>query len=453
MAISAAEQLLIELINRGRLDPAAEAERYGVSLNADLVQGAISTKAKEVLAPDAHLEKAAIAHSNWMLKTDNFSHTGVYGSNPSARMEKAGYDFSGTYSWRENLAWVGSTNSVSLEKTILEHHVGLYRSESHRVNTFAEDIREIGVAQVSGAFTQNGVTYKSSMLTENFAKTGNDTFVTGVAYQDKNGNKFYGIGEGLGNVWFRGGGDGDRTPGSGGYALDVGDRDSVTVTIGRFQNKIGKVELDTSDGNGKLDFVATGSGREVHLSGSADLMWGLRDARLLGVNNLDLSGSGGRNDLWGNDGRNTIHGEGRGDRIWGNKGDDKLFGDRGYDMLDGGFGRDKLFVGGQNDRLFGGAHNDRLDGGNGNDKLTGGGGADTFVFKSGDDIIRDFENNIDTIAIKQSLMDDGDTSISDLMDCAQIVNDDAVFTFDGGHTLTIDDVSNLNVLANDLTLI
>lgn len=36
MTISAAEQLLIELINRARLDPLAEAQRLGIDLNAGL---------------------------------------------------------------------------------------------------------------------------------------------------------------------------------------------------------------------------------------------------------------------------------------------------------------------------------------------------------------------------------------------------------------------------------
>ena len=453
MALSAAEQYLIELINRARLDPAAEAKRYGVKLNADLPKGEISTAAKEVLAPDAQLEKAAAKHSIWMLDTDRFSHTGVSGTDPGTRMENAGYDFTGTYSWRENLAWAGSTGGIDLNKAIAQHHAGLYRSEGHRMNTFAEDIREIGVAQVAGAFTSNGTTYESSMLTKNFAKSGDATFVTGVAYGDKDGDKFYGIGEGKGQIWFRGGGDGDRTTGSGGYALDVGDTDRVTITIGSGDTRIGKVALDTSDGNVKLDLVSTGSGRELHLSGSADLQGGIQDARLLGVANLDLQGSAAGNDLYGNDGRNRIDGGKGADRILGNKGRDTLSGDKGHDKLWGGKGGDRIYGGSKNDNLFGQKGDDLLDGGKGNDRLTGGNGADTFVFKAGRDVIRDFENNRDTIAIDRNLMDDGDTSKADLMDYAEIVRGNAVFTFDDGHRLTVQDVDNLNILVNDLTLI
>jgi hypothetical protein len=73
MTLTAAEQYLIELINRARLDPGAEAKRYGLDLNADVTQHRITTAAKQVLAPDQTLEKAAVAHSDWMLQANTFS--------------------------------------------------------------------------------------------------------------------------------------------------------------------------------------------------------------------------------------------------------------------------------------------------------------------------------------------------------------------------------------------
>lgn len=60
MTLSAAEQYAIELINRARLDPAAEALRYGVALNAGLSAGTISNDALYVLAPNTELEKIRI---------------------------------------------------------------------------------------------------------------------------------------------------------------------------------------------------------------------------------------------------------------------------------------------------------------------------------------------------------------------------------------------------------
>ncbi len=87
------EQLILELINRARLDPPAEAVRLGVPLNQGLSSGSISSASKQPLAYNSLLNDAAAAHSNWMLAADIFSHTGSGGSDPQDRMEAAGYQF------------------------------------------------------------------------------------------------------------------------------------------------------------------------------------------------------------------------------------------------------------------------------------------------------------------------------------------------------------------------
>lgn len=98
------------------------------------------------------------------------------------------------------------------------------------------------------------------------------------------------------------------------------------------------------------------------------------------------------------------------DRAFGGTGFDTLVGNGGADFLSGNEGRDTVFGGagadtlnGQadNDRLFGGDGADRLIAGRGNDLMNGGGGADTFLFASSDgqDTIRGFLDDIDTIDI------------------------------------------------------
>ena len=468
MALSAAEQYLIELINRARLDPAAEAKRYGVSLNQGLDRGTIDSEAKQVLAPNGALERAAVDHSAWMLAADVFSHTGAGGSSAGARMQEAGYEFSGAYTWRENLAWTGSTGTVNLARAVREHHEGLYRSSGHRANTFAEGVREIGVGQVSGKFSYQGTNFNASMLTEKFAASGNSVFVTGVAYRDGDRNDFYSIGEGRGSIWFQGGGDRDTTAGSGGYALDVGNRDSVTVTYGKGDSVYGKVSLDVSHGNAKVDLVIDHNGkRELYLSQSADIESGVGNARLLGVADLDLEGSGRANVLRGNTGDNVLKGKGNDDVLKGNGGADTLLGAKGRDRLEGGSGNDRLdggsardvLIGGSGhdrllggtgaDRLLGGEGRDVLNGGKGNDSLTGGAAADRFVFTGGADVVRDFQNNTDTIAIADHLA----ASKSAAFDAARIVGGDAVFDFGNGHVLTIEGVDSLGVLSNDLIIV
>jgi uncharacterized protein YkwD len=219
MTLTAAEQYLIELINRARLDPGAEAKRYGLDLNADVTQHRITTAAEQVLAPDQTLEKAAVAHSDWMLQANTFSHTGVQNSDSGARMAKARYEFTGSYAWHENLDWTGSTVNISLQDAIAKHHEGLYRSAGHRVNNFAEDVREVGVGQVAGKFIYNGTSYNPSMRTENFALSGKDVFITGVTYADRNGNDFYDIGEGRSDSKIKAAGTFAEVAAAGGYAL------------------------------------------------------------------------------------------------------------------------------------------------------------------------------------------------------------------------------------------
>src|SRR5262245_35764838 len=142
--LTAHEQLLLELVNRARLDPAGEAARYGIDLNQGLAAGTISAAPKQVLAPNANLAAAAQNHSQWMLNNDVFDHTGAGGSDPGDRMRGAGYSFSGTWRWGENISWRGTTGALNLTANIASHHEGLFESAGHRQNILG-DFREIGV--------------------------------------------------------------------------------------------------------------------------------------------------------------------------------------------------------------------------------------------------------------------------------------------------------------------
>jgi hypothetical protein len=57
---TAQDQLVVELINRGRADPAAGAVRYGIALNEGVDAGStISTTAKQPVAINLNLTSAA----------------------------------------------------------------------------------------------------------------------------------------------------------------------------------------------------------------------------------------------------------------------------------------------------------------------------------------------------------------------------------------------------------
>lgn len=201
---NAFEIYMLQLVNRARLDPAGEAARYGIDLNQGLAAGTISATPKQPLVPNPLLHDSARAHSQWMLDADIFSHTGAGGSQPFNRMVAAGYLFTPPYAAGENIAFSGTTGTLGqLASYIEDQHRGLFLSPGHRTNIENDSYREIGIAQVTGAFTQGNLTYNASMVTQNFAFTGTASFLGGVIYNDLDLDNFYDPGEGIAGVTIR----------------------------------------------------------------------------------------------------------------------------------------------------------------------------------------------------------------------------------------------------------
>lgn len=349
MTLSAAEQYLLELINRARLDPNFEAARQGIDLNQGLSAGTISASAKQVLAPNALLEAAATKHSLWMLSTGTFSHTGQNGSWPSDRIAAEGYAYS---TWSENIAMRYSSGTLTVENSIDALHNMLFQSAGHRLNILNDAFREIGLGAEAGPYKGGGKGYTSVYLTEVFGTSGSAHFLTGVAYNDTNGNKFYTMGEGVANVSFAAEGLTTQTAAAGGYALGLSAGTQVAVS-GLAGSLTFSFKVDMSPGNVKVDLV---SGNTFHVSGNVWLGTGVHNLLQLGVGNLSAWGNGMANAMTGNSGAN------------------KLFGYAGNDTLTGNAGADSL---------YGGAGNDLILGGSGNDLMRGALGADVFVFGPG----------------------------------------------------------------------
>jgi Ca2+-binding RTX toxin-like protein len=84
---------------------------------------------------------------------------------------------------------------------------------------------------------------------------------------------------------------------------------------------LAQLEIDTSDGNVKLDVVTkTKGGLSLNSLGSATFVDGIENSSLLGTDDLDLTGQGGLNRLHGNSGDNKIVGGRGADRLWGDDG-------------------------------------------------------------------------------------------------------------------------------------
>jgi uncharacterized protein YkwD len=206
------EQYMLQLVNRARNNPAAEAARFGINLNEGLAPATISTNAKQPLCFNPQLLQAARDHSKWMIDYSFLTHVetnGIHsGADPGGRMQSAGYVFSGSWTWGENVAWRGQTGSAPpVGPTVGILHQDLFvdsyaSDRGHRVNLLNASFREVGLGVKTGPFRSGGITYNAVDVTEDFAASGSSPgpFIVGVIYRDTSGDGFYTVGEGVSGV-------------------------------------------------------------------------------------------------------------------------------------------------------------------------------------------------------------------------------------------------------------
>lgn len=359
---TALEQYMLELINRARADAGAQP-----------------------LAFDADLNKAAELHSRWMIESDVFSHTGAGGSSSNQRMRDAGYSFSGSWASGENIAWASLRAPAGLQDEVDLLFANLMNSTGHRANILNTTFREAGIGIESGEFKG----WDAAFATQNFARSGSDAILTGVVYDDADGDAFYDPGEGAAGIVVEatsttGATYSTETYGSGGYDLTLppGTYDVVfsgpdlvettkRVTIGS-----SNVKLDVSDTSATPPSPSQPPAAEVPTVPAPEQepsSW-----------SSVRTGTDGRDSLRGTSGPDLIRGEG---------GNDRLYGGGGSDRLDGGSG---------NDRISAGSGDDVIIGGSGNDQMKGGSGADIYLFERGFgiDLIVDWEAGIDQLDLR-----------------------------------------------------
>lgn len=230
---------------------------------------------------------------------------------------------------------------------------------------------------------------------------------------------------------------------------------------------VGRAGDDTLSGGDGADTVAGGGGGDLALGGDGndlirgqsgtDTLYGNDGAdRLLGGGQNDkLFGGPGDDDLRGNTGDDRLFGQSGGDTIRGGSGDDRIDGGGGVDILLGGGGADLLIGGNGNDLLRGQNGADELVGGKGNDTLVGGAGADSFVFQSGfgKDTIMDFENNQDELYLDGALWQ-GSLGVQEMLDIyARVEGNTTILDFGNGGELTLNGITNPDILANDIVIL
>tara|TARA_R110002167_G_scaffold146841_3_gene338555 strand:+ start:6030 stop:7316 length:1287 start_codon:yes stop_codon:yes gene_type:complete len=196
--------------------------------------------------------------------------------------------------------------------------------------------------------------------------------------------------------------------------------------------------------NGDIDAGADGNNMvvvnygtvngDILLGNGTDKYFGRGDSEVAGA----VRGGSGADTLDGGNGADYLYGDQGNDLIRAGDGDDVLNGSSGVDTIKGNAGRDAINGGDNSDFLFGGADADTIKGGNGNDRIMGGrgddvmtgnAGADIFIFQryTDDDVITDFQNNVDKLDLsaynvnsrnelfsKGGIFSDGSGSIIDL---------------------------------------
>lgn len=334
---SAYEQYLLELINAAR------------------IKGGV-----QPLAGNSQLNDAADSHVDWMISSNVFSHTGAGGSSAYDRIVASGFTTTGSWSWGENIVWESVRGAAGYADEVRDLHNWLMNSPGHYANIMKASFTQVGLGFNVGPFQG----WQSAVSAEDFIGS-SQHFLTGVAYNDLNGDRAYQPGEGLGGLTVTaiaattGSQKVMQTYSQGGYdmALAAG---TYTVTISGPDIAPFTQQVTIGSLNVKLDLVSPGA---APVPGPAP-----------------ISGTSGADTLTApvNTGADSLNGLG---------GDDRLTGGGGNDVLDGGTGADDLFGDTGNDTLLGGDGADELNGGAGADRLEGGLGNDTYYVDSTGDVV------------------------------------------------------------------
>jgi Domain of unknown function (DUF4214)/Cysteine-rich secretory protein family/RTX calcium-binding nonapeptide repeat (4 copies) len=398
------EQLLLELINRARMDPAAEALRFGL---ADLSAGTgttITTAAKQVLAYNSALFNSATAHNQYLVSNNLFSHTGSGGSSPNQRMIASGYTANATFGYGtgENIAYIPFNGVLDGTSATLDAHRELFLSAGHRRNILYEVYKELGSSVIID--TDNGPAVNTN---NNFGYTVTAPpsnpppgIVTGVNYTDSNNDDFYSVGESASGRTVRVF-SGTTVVGTttiaaaGGFQVQPATNGAVEVVFsdGGLAVENG-VKVNLGANNVKVDLT---DGNTIETNVSATLSRSAANLTLLSIENVNGTGNGLANILKGNKANNVLDGgEGR----------DTFIGGVGYDTVtyknalssvtvnlsvasglsnagdalgETYSGIEEFQLSSHADRFIGTTLADIVKGGGGADILSGGGGADSLI--------------------------------------------------------------------------
>ena len=283
---------MLELINRARANADAEAARLGIG-NRQEGPPHINNEpwtiqnTTQPLSWNPQLQSAAQNHANTLEQADHFftgtSPHNFGGTTPSQRIAASGYQSayptqyngatttSGFFPGEENVAEEigqggGPYSGTRFTQAVVRAHDGLFidkdvNGRGHRNTTTLAFWREVGVGITAGTDNFNGQTFDSIYVVQNFGReTNNLPFITGVVFNDANGNNFYDPGEGIGGVRVDVAGANffAVSSASGGYSVPVPGDGTYTVTFsGNSVSTAQRSATISNLQNAKLDYIAT----------------------------------------------------------------------------------------------------------------------------------------------------------------------------------------------------
>jgi Ca2+-binding RTX toxin-like protein len=401
------EQLLLEYMNRSRMDPSGEfdwlitdaatvtgvqpnitsALRYfGVDPEAFRSQMAAFDPVAP-LAWNSELATAADAHTELMIINDAQSHQ-LDGELPLGdRISAAGYtDFSSVaeniYSYTEDplqghagfiVDWGYDAEDFDGTTLLPDWQTlgdGIQDPPGHRITILSASYVDVGISVI--AETDSATRVGPYVVTQNFGSQFTSVpKLVGVAINDGDGDRFYDMGEGLGGLMVTAVGSTGQftttTWASGGYQM-VLPAGSYTVTFeGAQLNGVAEYRVIIGAQNVKLDAFAADAGQvtPIFLEGTE------RDEV--------LTGTSGNDTLLGNAGDDTVDGAGGDDFVAGGEGNDSVLGGDGNDVLYLGLGNDVGGGGYGDDLIYGGAGANTIYGWFGSDTVQGGTESDTII--------------------------------------------------------------------------
>lgn len=269
------QQYMLELMNRARADGNAEAARLqGYTSNGsppffgNLQEGppsingqpfTIANTAQPLswnrLLGECAQNRAKVLNDADLLFTNQDPHT-FGGTTPEQRINAAGYPMNlsqeyngpttsgGFFPGPENVAedatiGSGPFTGPTLVAAVLNQHKGLFTDTTvpgrgHRMSMMLTYWREVGIGINAGKDNGQGQTWDSLYTVQNFGTQAQGfPIITGVVYQDTNGNGFYDPGEGIGGIRVDLGGNNmfAITAPSGGYSVLVPGNGPWNVTF------------------------------------------------------------------------------------------------------------------------------------------------------------------------------------------------------------------------------